>query len=76
MCKYVISKREAPYPRVRYDSACGFQLVQMEGYEFETQKDSGGGTFSIRTDKLWYPVGKCMKCGELISVQQGIMRKE
>ena len=59
MCKYTLNeKNKAPFPRVRYLSECGFDLVLMEGYKH----DIDGG----RTSDLISPSGSCMKCkGEI-----------
>lgn len=60
-CKYVLDEIEAPYPRVSYISECGFQLVMMEGYEYNE--------FSGRTSKFKIPSGKCLKCKKEIVVE-------
>jgi len=67
MCIYTASKKELPYPRLAYESNCGFQLAIVEGYEFDNHKNSNDTqTFSTRTKRIAKPKGKCMKCGESI----------
>jgi len=60
---------QPPYPRLAYESECGFQLAVMEGYEFDTHKNSNATqTFSTRSNRIAEPKGNCMKCGESITV--------
>tara|TARA_R110000851_G_scaffold326621_1_gene495479 strand:+ start:40 stop:249 length:210 start_codon:yes stop_codon:yes gene_type:complete len=63
MCKYTVEKDAVPYPRIKYNSECGYQLMLIEGYKCESTKDSGGGSFLIRANELNLPSGKCRKCG-------------
>ena len=68
MCKYVKDdNQDAPYPRVSHTSECGFRLVLLEGYEFDSRKDCGGSGFSERSNRIAKPTGKCMKCKEAIT---------
>lgn len=62
MCKYTIEKDAAPYPRVKYNAECGYQLAIMEGYEFDSTKSCGGTPFSTRSERLNLPTGNCRKC--------------
>lgn len=70
MCKYTKDEQQAaPYPRVEYTAQCGFRLCIMEGYEVDTQTDSLGNQFQTRSTRLVVPSGKCMQCGENITVK-------
>ena len=59
MCKYKEDKDGAPYPRVRYKTECGFDVVILAGYK--------SNEFGRRTDSLSLPTGSCMKCGDEIT---------
>ena len=70
-CEYVIEEDGAPYPRVKYNSECGFQLVVLEGYEFDSSKTSSGNeSFSYRTKRVNFPSGNCGKCKNEILTHQ------
>ena len=77
MCTYTIENNATPYPRVKYNSSCGFQLAMMEGYEFDNYKDSGGVQgFSVRSSRINFPSGNCMKCKEAIVNKPNTPTKE
>jgi len=66
-CTYRKCSNDLPYPRVKYISNCGYQLAIMEGYEFQTHKNSNGASvFSERTNNLNLPKGICQKCSLVI----------
>lgn len=64
MCKYQKSKPQPeniPYPRVQFESECGFKLVLNEGYDKDWTKHQ---TYGHPVN----PKGKCMKCQSEIEV--------
>ncbi len=68
MCNYVKSEKALPYPRLAYKSECGFMLAVMEGFEFDSHENSNGTQrFSVRSNRVALPKGKCMKCGNIIT---------
>lgn len=60
MCKYQKSLQDLPYPRVQFESECGFKLVLAEGYNQDWKSKDYG--------KIKIPQGKCLKCQSLIEV--------
>lgn len=64
MCKYQKSKpqpKNIPYPRVQFESECGFKLVLTEGYDQDWTKHKTYGEPII-------PKGNCLKCQSEIEV--------
>lgn len=64
MCKYQKSKPQPesiPYPRVQFESECGFKLVLIEGYDQDWTKHKTYGEPII-------PKGRCMKCNTEIEI--------
>ena len=69
MCKYFKSNPQPeniPYPRVQFESECGFKLTLTQGYN-DNWKDYDNFGKPIN------PSGKCIKCKseiEIIDTQQ------
>ena len=64
MCKYKKSKpqpKNIPYPRVQFESECGFKLVLTEGYDQDWHNHKKYGQPLL-------PKGKCLKCQSEIEV--------
>ena len=63
MCKYHKSKPQPesiPYPRVQFESECGFKLVLTDGYDQDWTKQTYGEPI--------IPKGNCLKCQSEIEV--------
>jgi hypothetical protein len=63
MCNYKKSEHQPkniPYPRVQFESECGFKLVLIEGYDMNWQDHN-------KYANLILPSGKCMKCNNEIT---------
>ena len=69
MCKYEKAASVLPDKRKEYMSAGGFSLVIIDGYEYDTYTNSNGAQkYSVPSDRLNLPKGKCMKCGSNIVI--------
>lgn len=58
MCNYKKSEPQPEkmlYPRVQFESECGFKLILIEGYDMDWRDHSKYGNPIL-------PIGKCMKC--------------
>ena len=62
-CNYKKSELQPeniPYPRVQFESECGFKLVLTDGYDMNWKDHEKYGTPIL-------PRGKCMKCNKEIT---------